>query len=155
VIFTTHKLSDGSHARLRLTRPTDASGVQAFLEDAPDAVVRHFTYYEPRERLMMAATTFADGGEQIIGLADVTFLGGGLAEIGVVVRDDAQGQGLGTLMSEAVAAMAAQRGATRLKGEARMLPLLERLGRTVQTVEDGRAVAYTRLSRAPRRRRAA
>jgi hypothetical protein len=51
--------------------------------------------------------------------------------------------------------MAVQRGATRLRGEEPMLPLLERLGRTVRAVEDGRAVAYTRLSRAPRRRRAA
>jgi GNAT superfamily N-acetyltransferase len=153
VIFTTHRLADGTRARLRLTRPTDTALVQAFLEDAPDAAVRHFTHYEPRERLMMAALVFADGGEQIVGLADVAFVGTGLAEIGVVVRDDTQGQGLGKLLSEAVASIAVQRGATRLKGEEPMLPLLERLGHTVRTVEDGRALAYTRLSRAPRSRR--
>lgn len=155
MIFTTHELADGSRVRLRLTRPTDAGLVQAFLEDSPDSVVRHFTYYDLHQRLMMASTMFVDGAEQIVGLADVAFLGGGLAEIGVVVRDDAQGQGLGALLTDAVASAALQRGATRLRGELRMLPLLERLGRTVQTVEDGRAVAYTRLSRAPRRRRAA
>jgi hypothetical protein len=40
-----------------------------------------------------------------------------------------------------------------LDGNQPMLHLLERLGRTVRTVEDGRAVAYTRLQ--PGRRRSA
>jgi GNAT superfamily N-acetyltransferase len=155
VIFTTHELAGGSRVRLRLTRPTDAALVGAFLEGSPDSVVRHFTYYDLHERLMMTATTFVAGSEQIVGLADVAFLGGGLAEIGVVVQDDARGQGVGTLLMDAITAAAGQRGVTRLRGELPLLPLLERLGRTVRTVEDGRAVAYTRLSRAPRRRSAA
>jgi GNAT superfamily N-acetyltransferase len=155
VIFTTHELAGGWRVRVRLTRPSDARLVQAFLEDSPDTVVRHFTYYDPHQRLMMAATMFLGGREQIVGLASAAFLGGGLAEIGVVVRDDAQRRGLGSLLTNAVASAAAQRGVTRLRGVPAMLPLLEPLGRTVRTVEDGRAVAYTRLSRAPRRRSAA
>jgi GNAT superfamily N-acetyltransferase len=102
----------------------------------------------------------AEGSEAIVGLADAAFLATGLAEIGVVVDDDAQGRGLGKVLSEAVASVALQRGATRLKaemfdGNAPMLRLLERLGRTVRTVEDGRAVAYTRLRPSSRRRSAA
>ena len=176
MLSTSHQLGDGSHVRLRLTRPTDAALVTAFLGElsaetrthrflgatpgASDAIVRHFTFYEPRERLVLAATTLADGREQIVGLADATFLATGLAEIGVVVDDDAQGQGLGKVLSEAVATVALQRGATRLKaemldGNAPMLRLLERLGRTVRMVEDGRAVAYTRLRPGRRRRSAA
>ncbi len=98
-----------------------------------------------------------DGHERIVGLADAAFLATGLAEIGVVVDDDAQGQGLGKLLSEAVASVALQRGANRLKaemldGNEPMLRLLERLGRTVRTVEDGRSVAYTRLQQRRRRR---
>jgi RimJ/RimL family protein N-acetyltransferase len=124
-----------------------------FLAPTPavtDAAVRHFTYYNPRERLMLAATMLVDGRERIVGLADAAFLATGLAEIGVVVDDDTQGQGLGKVLSEAVASVALQRGATRLKaemlhGNTPMLRLLERLGRTVRTVEDGHAVAYTRL----------
>jgi GNAT superfamily N-acetyltransferase len=176
MLSSTHELADGTRVRLRLTRPTDGAPVRAFLEglsqetrtrrflaptpSVPDSVVRHFTFYDPRERLMLAATMPVDGSEQIVGLADAAFLATGLAEIGVVVDDDAQGHGLGKLLSEAVASVALQRGATRLKaemldGNAPMLHLLERLGRTVRTVEDGHAVAYTRLERAPRRRSAA
>lgn len=168
MLSTTHELEDGSRVRLRLARPTDARMVRAFLERlsadtrtrrflAPtpavtESTVRHFTFYEPRERLILAATMPVNGSERIVGLADAAFLGTGLAEIGVVVDDESQGQGLGKVLSEAVASVAMQRGAVRLKaemldGNLPMLRLLERLGRTVRTVEDGRAVAYTRLAR--------
>jgi len=77
----------------------------------------------------------------------------------VVVNDEAQGLGLGKRLSEAVATLAMQRGATHLKAEMRddnepMMRLMRRLGRTVSTVEDGTAVAHTRLP-AARGRRAA
>jgi len=112
--------------------------------------VRHFAFYDPRERLTLAATMPGEGGEEVIGLADVALLATGLAEIGVVVADDAQGQGVGKLLSESVAALAIQRGATHLKAEMLeynqpMMHLMQRLGSTVRTVEDGNTVAYTRL----------
>jgi acetyltransferase len=171
LLATTHELEDGSRVRLRLTRPTDAPLVRDFLvglseetrtrrflapTGASDAIVRHFTFYDPRERLMLAAMMPVEGAERIVGLADAAFLATGLAEIGLVVGDGSQGRGLGKLLSEAVASVALQRGAVRLKaemldGNEPMLRLMERLGRTVRTVEDGRAVAYTRLSRSARR----
>ena len=174
MLSTTHELADGSRVRLRLTRPSDGAPVRRFLEGlsedtrarrflsptpaVTESAVRHFTFYDPRERLMLAATMPADGLETIVGLADAAFLATGLAEIGVVVDDDSQGQGLGKLLSEAVASVALQRGANRLKaemlqGNEPMLHLLERLGRTVRTVEDGTSVVYTKLP-APRRRAA-
>jgi RimJ/RimL family protein N-acetyltransferase len=168
MLSTTHELDDGSRVRLRLTRPSDAPRVRAFLEGlsaetrrrrflssasaVSESTVRHFTFYNPRERLMLAATMPIDGEERIVGLADAAFLATGLAEIGVVVDDDSQGHGLGKVLSEAVASVALQRGAVRLKAEMlddnqAMLHLLERLGRTIRTVEDGHSVAYTRLRR--------
>lgn len=173
LLAATHELDDGTHVRLRLTRPSDAALVKAFLErltpetrerrflapmpKVPDATVRHFTFYDPRERLTMAATLPVDGVEQIVGLADAAFLGTGLAEIGLVVDDEHQHRGLGKLLSEAVASLAIKRGATHLKaqmmfGNEPMVRLFERLGRTVRSVEDGTATAYVRL-RADRRRR--
>lgn len=171
LLATTHELEDGSRVRLRLTRPTDAPLVRDFLGGlsertrvrrflaptaASDAIVRHFTFYDPRERVILAAAMPVDGAERIVGLADAAFLATGLAEIGLVVGDGTQGRGLGKLLSEAVASVALQRGAVRLKaemldGNAPMLRLMERLGRTVRAVEHGRAVAYTRLSRTTRR----
>jgi acetyltransferase len=172
MLSTVHELGDGSRVRLRLARPSDGRPVEDFLTglspetrarrflDAEPPAAVDFTFYDPRARLVLAATMPVDGSERIVGLADASFLATGLAEIGVVVDDDAQGQGLGKLLSEAVASVALQRGATRLKaemldGNAPMLRLLERLGRTVRTVEDGRAVAYTRLQPSRRRGRSA
>src|SRR4051794_32783293 len=87
MISGTHELADGSRVRLRLTRPSDAPRVRAFLErlsletrrlrfltsmpHIPASVVRHFTFYDPRERLMVAATRPGRGVEEVVGLADV------------------------------------------------------------------------------------
>lgn len=172
LLSTTHELDDGARARLRLTRPSDAGMVREFLEGLSpetrerrflhpmpaisDSTVRHFTFYDPRERMAMAACVPVGGSECIVGLADVAFLGTGLAEIGMVVADDYQHRGLGKLLSEAVASLAIKRGATHLKahmlhGNSPMVRLFERLGNTVRTVEDGRSTVYVRL-RGHRRR---
>jgi GNAT superfamily N-acetyltransferase len=167
LLATTHEIEGGSRARLRLCRPSDALRVQAFLEGLSpetrhrrflaatpavgDHLVRHFTFYDPRKRLVVAAACPLEGTEAIVGLADVALLATGLAELGVVVDDDMQGRGVGKLLTEAIAALARQQGATHLKAElletnAPMLRLMERLGPTVRSVEDGNAVAYTALS---------
>ena len=161
-----HQLDGGDCVRLRLTRPSDARLVQDFLErlspqtrerrflyampEVTDATVRHFTFYDPRERITFAASMPGEGGEQIVGLADAAFLGTGLAEIGVVVDDQHQGRGVGKLLSEAVASVAIKRGATHLKAHMQsentpMLRLFERLGRTIRSVENGTSTAYVRL----------
>jgi acetyltransferase len=166
LLATTHELDSGLSVRLRLTRPSDEPRVREFLErlspetrerrflapmpTVPEAAVRHFTYYDPRERLIVAATTLIGPSEEILGLADMALLATGLAEIGVLVGDEQQCRGLGRLLSETVAWLALQRGATHLKAEMLernppMLRLLERIGPTVQSFEDGRSVAYTRL----------
>jgi GNAT superfamily N-acetyltransferase len=175
MLSATHELDDGTRVRLRLTRPSDAAQVRAFLErltpetrerrflvpvpNVSESTVRYFTFYDPRERITFAATLPGEGGERIVGLADAAFLSTGLAEIGVVVEEEHQGRGLGKMLSEAVASLAIKRGATHLKaqmmsGNAPMLRLFDRLGRTVRSVEDGTSTAYVRL-RADRRRPAA
>ena len=172
MLASTHELDGGSRVRLRLTRPTDLPKIESFLGGLspdtlarrflaatpalPDSLIRHFAFYDPRERLTLAATLPVDRSEEIVGLADVALLETGLAEIGVVVGDEAQGRGLGRLLAEAVASLAIQRGATHLKAEMRedngaMLRLMERLGPTVRSIEEGTLVAYTRLEAARRR----
>lgn len=175
LLAASHELDDGTRVRLRLARPTDAAQIREFLEglspltrerrflvpvpNVPESSVRYFTFFDPRQRMTMAATEPTERGERIVGLADAAFLGTGLAEIGIVVSDDHQGRGLGSLLSEAVASLAIKRGATHLKaqmlhGNVPMLRLFERLGRTVRSVEDGTSTAYVRL-RADGRRGAA
>jgi RimJ/RimL family protein N-acetyltransferase len=171
----THELADGSRIRLRLTRPTDGPRIHDFLERlSPDTrlrrflapapalsewIVQRFSYYDPRERIVLAATEPLEGREAIVGLADAAFIDKGTAEVAVVVDDELQGRGLGKMLSEAIATLALRRGikclrAEMLQGNRRMLRLLERLGETHRTNDGGHAVAYTRL-RADRRLNAA
>jgi RimJ/RimL family protein N-acetyltransferase len=161
-----HELDSGLSIRMRLARPTDADRVREFLERQSgetlsrrfftamprisDATVRHFTHYDPREVLIVAATALIDGVEQIVGLADIALLGTGLAEIGVLVDEQHQGEGVGRVLSEAIAWLAVQRGATHLRAEmlernVPMLRLMQRLGPTEQAVEHGVSAAHTKL----------
>ena len=76
----------------------------------------------------------------------------------MVVDDDLQRQGVGTLLTEVIASLALRQGATHLYAEllddnTPMRRLMERLGDTVRTVGDGTAQLYTRLA-APQRRAA-
>ena len=166
LLATTHAVGDGLSVRMRLTRPSDRPRVRSFLEALSpesrrrrfmsampvvgESLVRHFTFYDMRNRLVVAATAPLSGHEEIVGLAEVALLETGLAELGLVVADDRQGQGVGKLLSEAAAALAAQHGATHLKAEllednVAMRRLMERLGPTVRTLERGGATMYTRL----------
>jgi len=173
LLATTHPVGGGPRVRLRLARPSDGPRVRAFLEGLSpetlalrflhaigaisDNMVRQFTFYDPRARLVVVAVAM-DGGshEEIVGLADVVRLGAGLAELGVVVEDRRQGCGVGKLLTEVVASLAMQQGATRLKAEVlveneAMLHLMQRLGRTVRVVEDGVSVVYAELPASRRR----
>jgi GNAT superfamily N-acetyltransferase len=166
LLATTHLLDGGARVRLRLTRPSDAVRVRGFLErlspetrqrrflspmpTVPQAVVDHFTFYDPRSRLVIAATMPGQGGEEIVGLGDVCFVATGIAEIGLVVEEEHQSRGIGSLIGEAVASVALSRGATHLKAEMldsspALMKVLGSIGRTVSSIEDGRAVAYVRL----------
>jgi GNAT superfamily N-acetyltransferase len=171
LLATTHDVGGGLRVRLRLARPSDALGVREFLDGlspetqglrfpgaVPENLVREFTFTNPRERLVVAASAPLGGRNRVVGLADIGFARTGVAELGVVVDDRTQKRGVGKLLTEAVASLAIQQGATHLRGEmprseGAVKRLMERLGRTVQTVEDGVQVVYTELA-APRRKAA-
>jgi acetyltransferase len=166
MLATIHELDSGLRIGLRLTRPSDAPRVRAFLEhltpetrlqrffmampDIDESTVNHFAFYNPRERIVVAATAPLAGVEEIVGLADIALVNTGVAELGIVVDDEHQRRGVGGALTEAIASLAAAHGATHLRAElldhnTGMIRLLERLGRTVQTMEDGHILAYTRL----------
>src|SRR3954453_5006469 len=58
LLATTHEAGDGLRVRLRLTRPSDRTLVQDFLDSlAPESreVVRDLTFYDSRRRLVVGA----------------------------------------------------------------------------------------------------
>ena len=100
LLATTHD-ADGLRVRLRLTRPSDALRVSAFLDrHQPDLAgqARRFTFYDPRERIVLAATAPIDGSERIVGLADLRPLED---ETLVVVEDGEPAEAVRELLAEA------------------------------------------------------
>jgi RimJ/RimL family protein N-acetyltransferase len=175
LLATTHRTDGGLLVRPRLARPSDAPRVRAFLEAlspearrlrffgsmpvVPEATVRHFTFFDPRKRLVVAATAMDAGREEIVGLADVAHLDTGLAELGVVVGDESQGAGVGKLLTEVVASLAAHHGALHLHaemldGNRAMQGLMRRLGPTTSSMDGTVLVLHTRLPAVHRRRAA-
>ena len=101
MLATTHELADGSRVRLRLTRPNDLPRIAAFLNG--ERRPRQFAFYDPRERLAIAATRPGDGGEEIVGLAEVE-----LEQVDVDVVAGAEAD-LRRLLDQAATALARRR----------------------------------------------
>jgi hypothetical protein len=66
---TTHELADGTRVRLRLTRPSDRRAIEALT--GSQTLARRYAFYDPRERMILAAAMPGQGGEEIVGLAVV------------------------------------------------------------------------------------
>jgi hypothetical protein len=72
LLATTHQ-AGGMRVKLRLARPSDALNVRSFLERHRPALaddVQRFTFYDPRQRLVLVATAPIEGAERIVGLVD-------------------------------------------------------------------------------------
>ena len=157
LLSTTHEVDDGLRVRLRLARPSDAVLMEAFFDELSDETraIRDFTFFNPRERLVMVAAAMAGHSEEIVGVADVVLLDTAVAELGAVVHDPRQGMGIGELLTEAIASLALRQGASHLRaeldGDQRMLALMRRLGPTMLTAEGETSVAVTRLPATRRR----
>src|SRR3954469_13726130 len=103
LLATSYELDGGRRGRLRLARPSDVALVTEFFAggsgDVPHELVRRFTFYDPRERVVLAATLLAGSQEHIVALGDAAF--SELPE--VVVDDELEDTGLADLMAEAIA----------------------------------------------------
>ena len=172
LLSTTHRVDGGLRVRLRLARPSDAARMQAFFDglsaetrhrrffvampSTSETLIRHFTFFDPRERLVLVAAAMIAHSEEIVGMADVSLADTAVAELGVVVDDAQQGLGIGKLLTEAIASLAIRQGATHLRaelleGNGRMVALMQRLGHTMVTTEGRASVALTRLPATRRR----
>jgi hypothetical protein len=108
LLATTHD-ADGLRVRLRLARPSDALRLGGFLEaHAPRLAsrARQFTFFDPRERLVVLATAPLEGSEEIVGLADLVVPE--KAEPLVLVDDRTPSHAVRRLLEQAAVALAAR-----------------------------------------------
>lgn len=157
-------LQDGSTARVRPIRESDAAALQAFhvaqserstylrffaaLERLPERDLQHLVSVDHQDRVALVATlTGAGEGEpdRIIGVARYDRIGPGAdsAEVAFNVSDAHQGRGLGSVLLEHLAAAARERGVRRFVAEVlpqngRMLAVFRDAGYALrQRTEDG------------------
>ena len=103
LLATSYEIDGGRRVRLRLARPSDVPLVSEFLAgrsgEAPRELVRRFTFYDPRERVVLAATMLEGTHERIVALGDAAFTD--LPE--VVLDHELEETALADLMTDAVA----------------------------------------------------
>ncbi|MDO8307990.1 MAG: GNAT family N-acetyltransferase [Actinomycetota bacterium] len=122
-------LRDGRPVHLRPMVPEDADRLRAFHASLSDRTVyfrffsakptltdddvTRFTQVDHHDRVALVAL---DGGD-FIGVGRYDTVGGGVAEVAFVIRDDMQGRGLGSVLLEHLAAAARECGLTRFTAE--------------------------------------
>jgi RimJ/RimL family protein N-acetyltransferase len=128
-------LRDGTVATIRPIRPDDAPRLQAgFARLSQESIFFRFLSYMTRladdeayrlahvdydDQMALVASIQAGGDEQLIGVARYATLpapGDDTAELAIVVGDEYQGRGLGTLLLERLIAYAQAHGVRKIVG---------------------------------------
>jgi GNAT superfamily N-acetyltransferase len=132
-----HQLSDGTKVTLRHIRPEDADELRrGFTQLSPrsryrrffgamstltDEHLRYLTCVDGQDHVAIVAGTQVAGVPHEVGLGVARFVrlreDPTTAEAAITVRDDAQGKGLGRLLSITLARAAVERGVKRFRGE--------------------------------------
>jgi RimJ/RimL family protein N-acetyltransferase len=79
----------------------------------PDSVLRHMTCVDYRRRLALLAELDIADGTEVVALGSFGAIDDGTAEVGLVVRDEWQRQGIGIALAARVLQAAEARGFTR------------------------------------------
>lgn len=119
-------LKDGQGVLLRMATPSDADRVEAFIRSlsrealamrfmgAVSRVSRQFVEElceeNPHQRACLLAIEGEEGEQQVLGLGNYVGQGGTIAEVSFMVADDHQGRGIGSLILERLAGLAAGAG---------------------------------------------
>ena len=122
-------LRDGTVATLRITRPADHDALRRFFHElSPESRRRRFfSLADPAETLIdafcdssdptrqatLVALRLEDEGLRLVAVASYLDLGNGVAEAAFAVADAVQGRGLGTILVERLAKLAAANGFRR------------------------------------------
>jgi acetyltransferase len=148
------RLPGGESVRLRPIRPEDAALEAEFVESlSPEsrrlrfmssmrsltpAMLARFTQIDYDREMALVALADADGREREIAVCRyITLPDGRSCEFAIVVADEWQGRGLGSLMLRRLAQVARERGIRRMVGSVvsanrRMLEMCARLGMRVE-----------------------
>ena len=122
-------LRDGTTAAIRVARPSDKESVGAFLKSLSnefrlerflspslpdDKYIESFCdSSNPRSRLTLVVTRLGEGGERVIAAGAYAARDETTAEIAMAVAHEFQGKGVGTLLLERLAVLAARNGFQR------------------------------------------
>ncbi|MFO0796583.1 MAG: GNAT family N-acetyltransferase [Gemmataceae bacterium] len=122
-------LRDGTTAHVRLARPDDAPALDDFFRHlsaesryrrfssvsppGPDLIGRLSDGGDPRAALTLLVTRVQDGATKVVATGSYLARGPGEAEVALAVGDALRGNGLGTLLLERLALLAARNGFTR------------------------------------------
>ena len=124
-------LRDGTVATIRLARPEDRNDLRAFFDRlSPESIRRRFSsatrppadfieslcaFTDPRSKLTLIVTRMQKDTPRIIASGSYFAHDEKTAEIAMAVDDALQGKGLGTLLLERLALLAARHGFVRLR----------------------------------------
>lgn len=108
------------------------------MPELPDSLLRLITCVDYHRRLALLAESDADDGAEVVALSEFTGIDDRTAEVGLVVRDDWQRQGLGTALATRTLLAAEARGFDRFVAQvllenAGVLRLLHHVGVVVST----------------------
>jgi RimJ/RimL family protein N-acetyltransferase len=150
--ITVVQLQDGEQVTLRPIHREDAPALQeGFTHLSPETVYMRLLYrlttitdetaqeltsVDYHERMAMVAAIVSEHQEKLVGLAQYSLLDHStqsLAEVGVIVRDDYQGRGIGLLLMQHLARYASDHGIETLVGTVhlanqRVLRFIEKSG---------------------------
>jgi RimJ/RimL family protein N-acetyltransferase len=145
-------LSDHRRVRIRALHAHEADPIRALyarlsprtrylrflspMPALPDSVVRHLASVDHQRRLAIVAEDDGAGRDGVIALASFGAIDDATAEVSVVVRDDWQGQGVGTALVAALLNAAEARGFRRfvaniVSENSIIRKLIDRVGRIV------------------------
>ncbi|HEY7559299.1 MAG TPA: GNAT family N-acetyltransferase [Candidatus Binatia bacterium] len=122
-------LRDGTTASIRVSRPQDKEAIKAFFASLSNEsrLDRFFSRSlpedrfieslcdssDPRSRLTLVVTRLREPAEWIIAAGSYAARDGTTAEIAIAVADEFQGRGIGTILLERLAVLAARNGFAR------------------------------------------
>ena len=153
-------LRDGRPVHLRPITPADGPALRQFhgtlsarsvyfrffaaKPELTDQDVEYFTRVDYRDRVALVAVDRA----RIVGVGRFDALGDGSAEVAIIIRDDCQGLGLGSILLEHLAEAARERGITRFVAEVlpantRMLATFREAGYVVSAHREEDVIAVS------------